>query len=219
MVKRHSLVVEGPASKGLGTEWFLEAVFPNGKAVVIRGLATDDASECPGSFRYLKSTGDNPGDISAQTAIPASTLLNARASGSAPVSALLAARTREVSSYEDRTDLDGQTFAGSFERSIASASGLTSPAPKSLGRLREKWMAVTLSPWFPLMCAGVSFATLLVFTGILAGLAFTKQPVRVDTITWPGIGASTQHEQAQPTERNYANDPIAILIERTLPRQ
>jgi len=78
----------------------------------------------------------------------------------------------------------------------------------ALTRLIEKWRAATLSPWFALLCAAGSFAALLVFTGVLAGLALTKQPTRIDMMTAPRV-------EDRMAERNYDDDPIALLIERT----
>jgi hypothetical protein len=49
---------------------------------------------------------------------------------------------------------------------------------------------------------------LLVFTGVLAGVAVTKQPARIGLTTVPRAEAMT-------TARDYDHDPIAMLIDRT----
>jgi hypothetical protein len=171
MVERSSRVADSPDPRRLGTEWFLDAVFPNGKTVTIRGLAREsEASERPVSFRYVKSTCDGRGGLGAQAAI------------------------------------GGQLFPANLDVAIASTPGLTAPVAKTPTRLSEKWRAATSSPWFPLLCAGGSFAALLVFTAVLAGAALTKQPARID-MTVPRVEAST-------AERRNDDDPIAMLIER-----
>jgi hypothetical protein len=81
-----------------------------------------------------------------------------------------------------------------------------------LKRLSEKWRATTSSPWFALLCAGLSFAVLLVLTGAFAGAALTKQPVRMDMTE---VRSVSPRDRFQLFERDYDNDPIATLIEQT----
>ena len=213
MVDRSSHVAESPNPRRLGTEWFLDAVFPNGRAVTIRGLAGEsEAGECSGSFRYVKSTCGSRGWLSPQAAVPVSRPFNARASDSPPVEATLPGRTKLVWSPMNGTGLDGQTLPATFERS---PSGLISLPFKSLRWLSEKWRAATSSPWFALVCAAGSFVALIAFTGVLAALALTVQPAGTDMVTGLRVGASMQHERPQAIERDYDNDPIAVLIERT----
>ena len=182
MVERSSHVAESPDPGRSGTEWFLDAVFPNGKTVTIRGFAAEsEASERPVSFRYAKSTCDG-GGLGAHTAAT-SRRSTARASAATPVPATLVAAN-------------------------APEPGLTALASKTLTRLSEKWRAATASPWFALLCAGGSFAVLLVFTGVLAGLAVTQQPARIDMTTVPRV-------ETMRSERDYDHDPIAMLIDRT----
>jgi hypothetical protein len=92
---------------------------------------------------------------------------------------------------------------------------LTSVTIRSVRRLSEKWRAATSSPWFALVCAGCSFAVLLLLTGAFVGMALTKQPVRMDVIAEPRIGVIMARDKFQLIQWNYDSDPLAMLIERT----
>src|SRR5262249_28752634 len=109
---------------------------------------------------------------------------------------------------------DVQTCRAALE---ALACGLALLMSGPLRRLSEKWKNATSSPWLALLCAGVSFAALLVLTGAFVGMAFSKQPVRMDVTEGSRIEATTPREQSQLRERAYDNDLIAILIELTSP--
>jgi hypothetical protein len=215
MVERRSHVADSPEPRRLGMEWFLDAVFPNGRTVTIRGFAGSEASECPGSFRYVKSAPDNCHALNAQAAIAASSNENARASGLAIVAATLFERAKKIWSHSSGRSFDVQTYPAAVEWSVALACGLASLASRSRGRLGEKWKSAVSSPWFALLCAGVSFAVLLLLTGAFAGMALTKQPARTDMTGGPPIAAITPREQSQLLERKYDNDLIAVLIELT----
>ena len=215
MVERRSHVADSPQPRRLGMEWFLDAVFPNGRTVTIRGFAGSEASECPGSFRYVKSAPDNCHALNAQAAIPASSNENARAFGLAIVAATLLERAKKIGRHASGRGFDVQTCPAAVEWSVALACGLASLASRSRGRLGEKWKSAVSSPWFALLCAGVSFAVLLLLTGAFAGMALTKQPARMDMTGGPPIAAITPREQSQLLERKYDNDLIAVLIELT----
>jgi hypothetical protein len=222
MVERRSHVTDCPDQQRSGMQWFLDAAFPNGETVTIRAFTGEsEASECPVGFRYLKSIRDNRSDLSAQTPILSPSNLNALASGLATVAAALSERTKQIWSHVNGRGLGVSTHLAVLERSVALGYGPASLASRSLTRLNEKWKNATSTPWFALLCAGVSFAALLVFTGAIAGVALTKQPVRMDMVPEARIEASAQREQFQPkpTARSYDNDPIATLIELTSHRE
>jgi hypothetical protein len=183
MVERRSQFADSRDPRRLRTEWFLDALFPNGKTVAISGFAEgSEGNECPEGFRYIRSAPDNYCAFITQAAILSSTNENVQA----------------------------PTLPA-----IPEPFALTSVATKSVRRLSEKWKASTSSPWFALMCAGCSFAVLLVLTGAFAGMALTKQPVRMDMTAGPRIGTITPRDKFQIIQWNYDNDPIAMLIERT----
>jgi len=195
MVERHSHVADSPDPRRLGMEWFLDAVFPNGRTVTIRGFARDcETSECPGGFRYVKSAPDSCRVLGKQATVLFSSNENVRTPSVTPVPVVSPERAPQI---------------------LSNLPCLMSIATRSLGRLTDKWRAATSSPWFPLLCAGVSFAVLLVVTGAFAGMALTKQPVRMDMTAGPGVGAITLREQPKLIRWSYDNDPIATLIERT----
>src|SRR4029077_12153178 len=80
MVERCNHVADSPDPRRLGMEWFLDAAFPNGRTVTVRGFAGGfEASECPEGFRDIRSVPDNCRALSAQAAILSSTNENARA--------------------------------------------------------------------------------------------------------------------------------------------
>jgi hypothetical protein len=216
MVEHRSHVADCPDPRRLGMEWFLDAVFPNGKIVAIRGFAGgSEASECPGSFRYIKSTRDIGSGPGAQATILSSENSNVRALGLAAVAAALSKRMKQVWKHVNGRRFDVQTSPAALKCSIALACGLASIASGSLSRLRDKWENATSSPRFALLCAGVSFAALLLLTGAFAGMALTKQSRRSDMITERRIGGITSREKSQPIARNFDSDLIAVLIELT----
>jgi hypothetical protein len=207
MDERCSHVAESPKRRRLGTGWSLDAVFPNGETVMIRGIAREcEASELPSSFRHLKSTCANSGgDLGARAALARD--LRAKASDST-VAAPSPTRTGQVPSHVNDTVLEGQPFPETVEWPIPSAPGLIALASKIRTRVSEKWRAETSNPWFALLCASSSFAALLAFTIILAGVALTKQPARSGVVTVP-------RAEIRMIERNHDDDPIAALIEQT----
>jgi hypothetical protein len=183
MVERRSHVAEGP-DRRLGTEWFLDAVFPNGKTVSIRASAR--ASEA----NFLSSSNEN-----------------ARASGSSIANGAIRTNQASMATCE-RRGFGVQTCLAVFGWSIELACGLAFLVSRPLIRLRK-------SPWFPLLCAGVSFAVLLLLTGAFTGMALTKQPGRTNMTAESRIEAITSREKSQPVERNFDSDLIAVLIELT----
>jgi hypothetical protein len=216
MVERRSHVADSPDQQRSGTEWFLDAVFPNGKTITIRGFAGEsEASECPGSFPYLGPAWADRGGLGAPATVLSSNNENARVLDSILVPAMSPERTAQVSSHTNGSGLDGQTFPATLKSLMPSTSRLALLASTSLTRFSEKWRTATTGPWFALMCAGASFAALLLLAGAFAGVALTKQPVRLDMTEGPRIGAITPREQSQLSERNYDADLIALLIELT----
>ena len=149
---------------------------------------------------------------SAQAAILSSNNENAQASGLTTAAAALSERTKQVWSHVSGRGFDVQTCLAALE---ALACGLAFLMSGSLRWLSEKWKNATSSPWLALLCAGASFAALLVLTGAFAGMALTKQPVRMDITEGPRIGAITPREQPQLIDRNCDYDPIALIIELT----
>jgi hypothetical protein len=211
MVERRSQLVDCPARRRLGTEWFLDAVFPNGKIIALRGFAEQsETSECSG--RYIKSTRDARTRPSDQIILPSANS-NAQVCGSTVVAAALSQPA--TSKHVDGRRFDVQTCLAALDWSIALARGLASLVPRSLSRLGKKYPKATSSPWFALLCASVCFAPLLLFTGLFTGMAITKQPGRTNMIAEPRTGGMTWHAKSPPIERNYDNDLIAVLIELT----
>jgi hypothetical protein len=100
-------------------------------------------------------------------------------------------------------------------RGFELAYGLASLVAKALSRVREKCENAASSPWFALLCASVSFAVLLLLTGVLTGMALTKQPGRTNMLVEPRIGGITSRGKSESFERNYDNDMIGVLIELT----
>jgi hypothetical protein len=96
MVERSSDVAESPDRARSGTEWFLAAVFPNGKTVAIRGFAREsEGSERPVSFRYVKSTCDVKARASVSTLPATLEAANAPAPGLTTLASKTLARLSE----------------------------------------------------------------------------------------------------------------------------
>ena len=216
MVERRSNLPDSHDPRRLGMEWFLDALFPNGKTVAIRGFAEgSEGSECSGRFRYVKSTRDHRSGPSAQAPILSPDNANARTPRLAIIAAVLSERAKQVWRHVNGRGFDVQTCLAAFGWSIELACGLASLVSRPLIRLREKWENAISSPWFPLLCASVSFAVLLLLTGAFTGMALTKQPGRANMTAEPRIRAMTSPEKSQPIERNVDSDLIAVLIELT----
>jgi hypothetical protein len=154
MVEHHSQFADPPDPRRLGTEWFLDAVFPNGKIIAIRGFAEEsETSECSGSFGYIKSTRDVCTGPSDQI-ILSSANSNAQVCGSTAVAAALSQPAN--SKHVNGRRFDVQTCLAALDWSIALARGLASLVPRSLRQLWEKCPKATSSPSFALLCASVS---------------------------------------------------------------
>lgn len=194
---RHRVTID-PIPRRVGTEWLLDALFPNSETGAIKGFKTQaEANEWLGSCRHLIWLRDKRAGLGAWT-----TFRRLRAS-------LL--RFPAHHHWQSRSSALRMWMQGMSNQVLV----------RSLGgaKLLESTFRVRGARWHGLITAG---AVMTIFVAALSFGPLAKSPKQEaatepalgsGSIVRPEIGVGSEPDNSQSMEASYVSDPIGSLID------